>query len=200
MNTSSDSEAIFQYHRYMIELHGNQGTAALGWRDQLSQTVRFKALSTIAKLSGHSVLDAGSGYGDLCSYLLDLYSNITYCGVEQIPELLSQATHRYKDQPNVSFIQANFMTDTLPETDYVMASGSLNYYNSDPEFIFKAILKLYSHCKLGLGFNLLRHVIPNGLIVAYNADKIMNYCRSLCNHAQLKDDYSDEDFTIFMYR
>jgi len=200
MNTSADSEAIFQYHRYMIELHGNQGTAALGWRDLLSQTIRFKALSTIANLNGHSILDAGCGHGDLCSYLLQLYTGFTYCGVEQIPELLSQASKRYQNQPDVSFIHGDFMNDVLPQADYVIASGSLNYYNADPEFIFKAIFKLYTHCTLGLGFNLLSHVIPNGLIVAYDVNKIMNYCRSLCNNVQLKNDYSDEDFTIFMYR
>ena len=200
MNTSADSEAIFQYHRYMIELHGNRGTAALGWRDPLSQTVRFEALSTIANLNGSSILDAGCGHGDLCSYLLQLYSDVTYCGVEQIPELLSQASHRYRNQPDARFIHADFMNDTLPQADYVMASGSLNYFNTDPEFIFKAIFKLYTHSTLGLGFNLLSHVVPNGLIVAYDADKIMHYCRSLCKNVHLKNDYSDEDFTIFMYR
>jgi SAM-dependent methyltransferase len=184
----------------MIELHGNQGTAALGWRDPLSQTVRFEALSTIAGLNGHSILDAGCGHGDLYSYLLQLYTDITYCGVEQIPELLDQASHRYRNQPRVSFIHADFMNDTLPQADYVMASGSLNYYNANPEFIFEAIFKLYTQCTLGFGFNLLSHVIPNSLIVAYDAEKIMNYCRSLCQNVHLKNDYSDEDFTIFMYR
>jgi SAM-dependent methyltransferase len=184
----------------MIELHGNQGTAALGWRDPLSQTVRFEALSTIANLNGRSILDAGCGHGDLYSYLLQFYTDIDYCGVEQIAELLDEASRRYQNQPDASFIQANFMNDILPSTDYVMVSGSLNYYNADPEFIFKAIFKLYTHCTLGFGFNLLSHVIPNGLIVAYDADKIMNYCRSLCNNVHLKNDYSDEDFTIFMYR
>lgn len=200
MYTSADSEAIFQYHRYMIDLHGNQGTAALGWRDPHSQTVRFQALSTIANLSGHSVLDAGCGHGDLCSYLLQLYSDIKYCGVEQIPELLHEASKRYQDQADVSFIRADFMNDALPLADYVMASGSLNYYNADPEFIYKAIFQLYTQCNLGFGFNLLSHVIPNGLIVSYDAVQIMNYCSSLCGKVHLKNDYSDEDFTIFMYR
>lgn len=200
MSISTDSIAVFQYHRYMIMLHGNQGTAALGWRDLQSQIIRFKALAEIADLNGHTILDAGCGHGDLRAYLHRLYPEVLYYGMEQIPELLDEAVHRYGKWSGTSFICGNFVDGIIPVTDYVVASGSLNYYSFDPEFIFKAIFKLYAHCKLGLAFNLLSHVVPNGLIVAYNPKEIMDYCISLSKKVLLKNDYSDEDFTIFMYR
>ncbi|NHA02176.1 class I SAM-dependent methyltransferase [Mucilaginibacter sp. HC2] len=200
MSISPDSAAVFGYHRYMIALHGNRGPAALGWRDTESQIIRFDALAHMADLNGHSLLDAGCGHGDLRSYLHELYPDIVYYGLEQIPELFDEASRRFQDWEATAFIRGDFMTDEMPVADYVMASGSLNYYNADPDFIFKAITRLYEHCRRGLGFNLLSHIIPNGLLAAYNPDVIMQHCRQLSKQVVLKNDYSTEDFTVFMYR
>ncbi len=200
MDSLTDSSYIFRYHRDMIAIHGSKGTAALGWRDQHSQAVRFDILSKIADLKGHSILDVGCGYGDLRIYLNDLYPDIVYTGIEQIPEMVDEAIERNEYFQNVSFISGNFISMNLPAADYVLASGSLNYRNSDPEFIFRIILKLYASCKLGLGFNLLSAIPPNGLLVAYDSNEIVNYCKTLSSNVVLKNDYTEEDFTIFMYR
>lgn len=200
MTTPTDTDAVFQYHRYMLQLHGSQSPSAQGWRDLHSQVVRFEAIAGLTDFNGHSVLDAGCGYADLFPFLYQRYPEIAYCGVEQIPELLDEARHRYRNWPQTSFISGNFVNDPLPLTDYVVACGSLNYHNNDPDFIFKAIAKLYTHCRRGFMFNLLSHVIPNGLIVAYNPQKIMEYCFSLSKQVILKNDYSDEDFTVFIQR
>jgi len=201
MSSLIDSGAIFKYHRDMINLYGTRSSLTLGWRDRHSQLVRFKALSQIADLNGHSVLDAGCGYADLYTYLFDIYPGLqSYCGVEQIPELLDEAARRYHHLTNVSFISGNFISMELPFNDYVFASGSLNYRSTDPDFIFKAIEKLYSSCRLGLGFNLLSRIDGYGLVVAYDTEKILTYCRSLCDNVVLVDDYDPEDFTVFMYK
>jgi SAM-dependent methyltransferase len=200
MNTAADSKAIFDYHRNMIFFHGNQATAALGWKDQESQLIRFKVLAQIANLNGCSVLDTGCGHGDLLAYLLPLYPQITYTGLEQIPELLMEANRRYGKLPKCSFMQGDFMSDEIPASDYVIASGSLNYFSSDPDFIYKAIAKLFAQSKLGMGFNLLSSIIPNSLLVAYNQQKILAFCQTISRKALLINDYSEEDFTIFLYR
>lgn len=168
--------------------------------DQRSQAVRFEALSQIADLTNHAVLDAGCGYGDLYAYLGSLYPNINYSGIEQIPELLEEAERRYGSHPETTFLPGNFMTVKLAPTDYVLASGSLNYHSEDPQFIYKAIAKLYSSCTLGLGFNLLRHIPHEGVIVAYDAQLILNYCQTLSPRVVFLDDYDTDDFTLFLYR
>jgi len=197
MNSLADSGAIFNYHRGMIAEHGHEHCRALGWVDDYSQTVRFEAMARIADLHGNSVLDAGCGYGDLCAYLKN-YNH--YTGVEQIPELLDEAERRYGADNRVSFLPANFMHSKLPLSDYVIACGSLNYRSADPDFIFKAIDRLYQHCKLGLGFNLLRDIPGTGLIVAYDPKAIVAYCHTLTANVVLVDDYDPDDFTVFMYR
>jgi len=199
MNTLSDSSSIFNYHRTMMAVHGTEGTEALGWRDAHSQQIRFEILTGIADLNNRSVLDAGCGHGDLLVHLRSSYPGVLYTGIEQIPELLEEAVRRYGHLPETEFISRNFITGELPATDYILASGSLNYRSADPNFIYQAISRLYQSSRLGLGFNLLSQIAGNGLIVAYDPEQISAYCNTLCKDVQLKRDYDDDDFTIFMY-
>jgi len=184
----------------MINTHGRESSFALGWKDIESQQVRFKTLAGIADLSGRSVLDAGCGYGDLLPYFSALYKNVTYIGIEQIPELLKEAILRYGMRPAATFIQGNFTTTKLPAVDYVFASGSLNYRSADPDFIFRAIDKLYEACSYGVAFNLLNYIVPNGLLVAYHPGQVISYCSSICPEVKLIQDYDPNDFTVYMYK
>jgi len=200
MRSFIDSASIFIYHRKAMAKHGKDSNRALGWRDPKSQLIRFKELAQIADLNNCTLLDAGCGHGDLSVYLQRIYPSMIYMGWEQIPELLEVAIDRFKERANISFLQGDFMHDELPACDYVIACGSLNYYNHDTQFIFKAIKKLYESSGKGLGFNLLSKISGKGLLVAYDPKVISDYCRTLCNNVVLKTDYSDEDFTVFMYK
>jgi SAM-dependent methyltransferase len=121
-------------------------------------------------LKGKTVLDAGCGYADLLTFLSPDNKPSRYYGVEQIPELIEEAKDRYEHMDDVTLIARNFMMTDLPIADYVFASGSLNYGSSDAGYIFKAISKLLAHC------------------------------RTLSNNVILKDDYDEQDFTVWMYR
>ena len=92
------------------------------------------------------------------------------------------------------------MTNNLPVADYVFASGSLNYGSTDAGYIFKAIYKLFECCRAGLAFNLLRYVPNPGLLVAYDPDMILAHCRTLSAKVVFKDDYDEQDFTVWIYR
>lgn len=200
MSFLEDFDPVFRYHRDMVTLHGADSSRALGWLNREDQLIRFESLAGIAALDGKTVLDAGCGYGDLFTFLTQRYKLGHYYGIEQIPELLDEASRRYWDRDNVTFMSRNFLSMELPFADYVFASGSLNYRSSDPDHISRAITTLFEHCRLGLAFNLLRSVPDNGLLVAYDPQLIMDHCRSLTEHSVLKTDYSAEDFTIWLYR
>jgi len=195
-----DSGAVFSYHRNMAALHGPDSSLALGWLTPRDQQIRFEALAGIADLKGKTVLDAGCGYADLLTFLTPDNQPGHYYGVEQIPELIAEAEKRYGHLANVSFIARNFMVTDLPIVDYVFASGSLNYGSSDGGFIFKAISKLFECSKSGFAFNLLKHVANTGLLVAYEPELIITHCHTLSNNVILKDDYDEQDFTVWMYR
>lgn len=200
MNSLDDSSAVFSYHRNMAALHGADSSLALGWLTPRDQQIRFEALAGIANVKGKTVLDAGCGYADLFAFLSLNNKPAHYYGVEQIPELIAEAEKRYGYLNEVTFIARNFITAELPLADYVFASGSLNYGSGDAGYIFKAINKLFECSKCGLAFNLLRHVANTGLLVAYEPDLILAHCRTLSNKVILKDDYDEQDYTIWMYR
>ncbi|WP_214072942.1 class I SAM-dependent methyltransferase [Mucilaginibacter sp. dw_454] len=195
-----DSSSIFKYHRDMLVLHGADDSLALGWRDRKSQLVRFDAMMDIADLNGCTVLDAGCGTGDMFGFLLDKYPDVkSYTGVDFIPEMIEEARTKIIS-PKAIFWPVSFMSTVLPEADYVLASGSLNYANADPDYIYKAISHLFQLSRCGLGFNLLKLMPYAGMLAAYDPDDIVAYCKTLSDHVVLKDDYDVEDFTMFVYR
>lgn len=201
MGSLDDSSSIFHYHRTMIAGHGADSSFALGWRNEHDQQVRFEALAHIADLNRKTVMDAGCGYADLYPFLKEHYPEMAhYYGVEQITELADKAITRYGHLPDATFITRNFLYADLPVCDYVLASGSLNYSSSVNRFIYKAIEKLYSHCTIGLGFNLLRDMPVDGTLVAYDPGEIMAFCKTLSPNVILKTDYDEADFTVFIYR
>jgi len=196
-----DRSVIYRFHQERIEMFGEGTSAALGWRSDESQKVRFEILSQIGEMDGLSVLDLGCGHGDLCDYLRKKYTNVRYAGIDQMEELLDIATARYGSVPNTTFYLGDCWSAELPNMDYVIASGLFAYKNSRSDFIFRMIDRLFSSCRLGTGFNLLKNVDdPEGILVNYDPQVILNYCRKLSPKISLREGYADDDFTIFIYQ
>jgi SAM-dependent methyltransferase len=195
-----DSTAVFRYHRHRLQTYGAGGPQALGWNGTTGQYARFEALTRIGDLAQCSVLDAGCGYADLYPYLRQRYAGVRYYGIEQVPELLEVAQARYPDAEGISLRSGDFLREVLPPTDYVLASGALNYRQRDPRFIYQAIETLYGSCQLGLGFNLLSwEPAGGGPLASYDPATILSFCHELAPRAELLEGYWEGDFTVFVY-
>ncbi|MGI4867417.1 MAG: class I SAM-dependent methyltransferase [Janthinobacterium lividum] len=195
-----DTAAIFTYHRRRLRQYGPGGPQALGWNHADGQQARFQALTQIGDLTQCSVLDAGCGYADLYPYLRQRYAGVRYHGIEQMPELLGVAQARYLGAAGITLSSGDFLRDALPATDYVLASGALNYRHRDSRFIYQAIDTLYRSCRVGLGFNLLSwEPAGGGPLAAYDPAIILAYCQQLAPRAELLQGYWEGDFTVFMY-
>lgn len=194
-----DMAHIFLFHKQLAKAHGAGSTAALGWKEPAGQQARFNIMAGIADLTGSTVLDAGCGHGDLCVLLGSTYTGLQYYGVDHIPAVLDVAVERYGHLPDNHFFIGDFSAAALPVTDYVLACGSLNYRSTDADFITKTISKLFSECRIGLGFNLLSKMDGEGFLVAYHPDTIKAFCYTLTDKVVLTTSYYGEDFTIFMY-
>lgn len=190
---------IQKFHEAKIKQHGSDNAKSLAWHSSEQQLKRFDVLTQVGDINNASVLDIGCGNGDLCVYLAKRCTHFQYSGIDFIQEFLDNAIERAKHVSNATFYLGNFMQGDLPVVDYVFASGSLNYKNNDPEFIFKAITRLYAHCKIGLAFNLLSKT-PNsdGILVSYSPEKIVNYCKTLSSNVMLKEGYEEGDFTVLV--
>jgi len=60
---------------------------------------------------------------------------------------------------------------------------------------------MYALCCKGVAFNLLdaRYMRAHDL-QSHQPDEMLTYCRNLCRNCTLRDDYLDNDFTIWMRR
>lgn len=195
-----DSIAIHKYHLDRIREHGPESAKVLGWKTADGQLARYKVLCEIGDLSHTSVLDVGCGHGDLRAYLNEKFTGIRYMGIDQVEPLLEVAIKKYAYLPHTSFFLGDFSAAELPATDYILACGALSYRNSDPEFVFKTITKLFNSCRLGFGFNLLSKIESvGGILVGYDPAPVLEHCKKLTTNVVLKEGYYEEDFTVMMY-
>lgn len=196
-----EKATIIHYHRQRIARYG-QGTAqALGWQRRERQLKRFEAITGVGDLAGCSILDVGCGCGDLKRYLDQRAAQITYIGIDQMPEFIANARERHKDAPDTYFFQADFTTAMLSKADYVLASGALSYRCDNPDFPHAMIRKLYAAATRALAFNLLDAASfpEHPLLVGYDVDEIASFCRTLGSRVEVVRGYLRDDVTVFLY-
>ena len=200
--TLIERATVIHYHRYRIE-HFDAGTPeSLGWRGDASQLRRFEILSGLGDFSGHSILDAGCGYGDLKAYLDQRCRGFNYLGVDQMPEFIEEAKRRWANAPDAHFVLSDFTSMPLPTSDYVIACGSLGYRCANPGFYFEMIAKLFAAARLAFAFNMLDAALfpPHDLLIGHNRGAVAAFCQNLCSKVQIIDGYLRDDFTVFMTR
>lgn len=200
MNAIEKANVIW-YHRECLRLE-KEGFRKLGWTDLTSQQARFKVLCDIAPLNNKVIMDVGCGTGDLKTYLDANFQEFIYLGIDHVPEFIVQALERFKDVRNTFFKVADFTTDGLPDVDYILASGSLNYQTDNLLFPYRMIEKMYNSVKEGMAFNLLddEKISPTDFLKPYNREEVLEFCLSLTSNVQVVTGYLPEDFTIMMYR
>jgi SAM-dependent methyltransferase len=126
----------------------------------------------------------------------------SYIGIDQHRAFIKSARLHFSKTANTAFIKADFSNIRLPKADIVMASGSLNYYSREKDYLQKRIIAMYESASEAVAFNLLdsRIVSSGKLLIAYDPQEILSFCRSICMQSQLFDDYANNDFTIVMRR
>ncbi|ELJ9743142.1 class I SAM-dependent methyltransferase [Vibrio parahaemolyticus] len=197
-----DRLKIANYHRKRCKQFGNDKARTLGWQDEYSQISRFEALTRSLCLEAVSILDIGCGFGDLLEYIESQNQYpARYVGIDQQKQFITKARKRAFKTP-VNFICGDFSKLVLPQSDYVFASGSLNYKSSNANHTIEMIEKMYRVARIGCVFNLLdEEKLPSmRMLESHNKVGVLRYCRWLCPDAQLIEGYSDHDFTIVMIK
>jgi SAM-dependent methyltransferase len=172
------------------------------WSERRGQETRFRVLAAVGDLCGASILDVGSGLGDMYGYLKrNLACPFAYTGLELLDDFAAEAKWLY---PGVDFLAMDFMRFPEDRTfDYVLSSGALNFKVEDNEaHYFGMIEKMYRLANKAAGFNMLdreRHA-DDETYAAYDIKKVADHCRTFARRVEIMTDYLDDDFTVFLYK
>ncbi|MCP4326546.1 MAG: methyltransferase domain-containing protein [Alteromonadales bacterium] len=203
-----DKFKIKHYHHKRAKVFGDNSARVQGWHSTDAQQNRFQALCEPLDLTDKSILDLGCGYGDLKRYLekpinhqlTTGYKIASYLGIDQHSAFIKSARQHFINTANTEFIKADFSNIVLPQVDIIIASGSLNYRSRQQNYLQKLIITMYESANDTVAFNLLdsRYFKPSKLLIAYDPQEILSFCRSICTKSQLFVHYANNDFTIVM--
>jgi cyclopropane fatty-acyl-phospholipid synthase-like methyltransferase len=195
---SQDKERMRKYYADAFEVSG-PNVQSLHWSDELNQEVRFDAICSLADMRNCAVLDVGCGFADLYKYFLKRKIEVTYTGIDVMPEFIVEAKRRYPDV-DVSILDMEQISD---EYDYIIVSGAFNFASSEGTVYYMRIIsKLFNLSRKGLIFNLLdaKHHESNDIYLAYDRREMVTFAESLTPHVKTADGYLPWDFTIAMYK
>lgn len=187
--------AIFNNTKFYEEAVIKYGVSPKGvhWRSKYTQEKRFEILfSFIDDISSASIIDAGSGFGDLIKYFTK--ENLipkSYMGIDVEYFYIEIASNIY---PNAKFTQLDILKDELPQSDYYLCSGAMNTLEFKEVQVF--VKKCFDASHKGFIFNFLKKSTFNGV----KKDELIDYCKTLNPNNRIKENYLNNDFTIFMVK
>lgn len=172
------------------------GVSAQGvhWNSKYTQYKRFEIITKFIKkdIKNASLVDVGSGFGEYYNYLeLNHKKPNKFIGLDCEKKMVDISQKRF---PNVEFCQKNILSDTLPIADYYTCSGAMNILSYDEVKLF--IQKCFQASKKGFIFNFLKNLSFNHI----KQYEIIEICEQQTPNIKIKENYLDNDFTIFMVK
>ena len=174
----------------------------VNWASAGSQIKRFHTLAQAVNLEGASLLDVGSGLGDLYGFLTAEAIEADYTGVDISEPMVAEARKRH---PNGKFFCADLFNLDQPQTfeheafDVVFCSGTFNLnIGNNEKFIAAALPRLLQLTRRHLVVNLLhsRERLFDDSYFSYDPTAVEALLNPLPCDVRIIDDYLPNDFTI----
>jgi trans-aconitate methyltransferase len=197
--SEEDKNTIIKFYEGHLAQNGPNHAQTLNWTNNRQQLIRFNTLQRIGNLEGKTVLDVGCGLADLYGFLEANKIHTNYYGIDIVPAFIDEARKKY---PGVDVAIDDIFQITKPY-DYIFASGSLSYTVKDNDAFYESMIrKMYDLATIGVGFNMLDDDYYNrdAVYAVYNAEMILDFCRTFAARAYLIRGYSEGDFTVFLYK
>lgn len=199
--TPEAKQKLIDNYRSLLEQHG-EGPGVAHYKTIESQFMRFKQLVNIGDLSGASVLEVGCGIGDFYAYLQEKVGNITYRGVDIVPEIVESAKRKH---PDIQFECRDILSDPISEDfDYVLISGVFNNAIPDSVGFMRALLEAsFARSKKALGFNFISTYVnytePD--FAYFDPTELFKWCLdNLSRKVSMFHHYERTDVCVFVYR
>lgn len=203
-----------EYYENLLKEHGDH-YLSLDWKSPESQGIRFRVFEELfaigGKINNFSVLDIGSGFGDLYGFLKKKGYKFRYSGYDIAPKIVETAKKKY---PDAHFEVKDILEDKKPEqADYVFCCGTLNINLGDPndhlEFIRSMLLRMFELCKIGVGANFLssqavyqlpEEALKQSQYFYSRPEDIAGFAKGITSRFILRHDYHPGDFTVYLLK
>lgn len=201
MTWNSEKKQIIKDYQNKFKEHGvnNQSLFIPGRK----QNVRFNAIREIGINDMDSVLDVGSGFGDLFRYLKEtIVFKGKYTGVDIVPEFIEASKSLY---PDVDFRLLDILQEELQEQwDFVVLSGTLNINIGEQhlEFVKRMITKMFLLSKKGVSIDFVSTYGDDRNKNIFRADpsEMFSFCKTLSKRVSLRNDYLPWEFCVYLYK
>jgi len=180
---------------------------SLGWNSRESQELRYRILSQIDQFTskkiirGASLLDLGCGLGHLIDFLEKREVEVSYTGIDIIPEFIEAAKKR---RPEHKFFCKDLLRERIDQKfDFVFIAGSFNVQMGDNEQMARELLKIsFELCNCGAAISMLtsRHGANDPSLYCFDPLEIYRFCQESAGKVILREDYLDTDFTIYLIK
>jgi len=94
--------------------------------------------------------------------------------------------------PQIEFHKQNILEEKLISADYYICSGAMNILKKEEMFTF--IHKCFEASTKGFAFNILKEDSLNNVSI----DEITSFCKTICKKISIRDNYLENDLSIFI--
>jgi SAM-dependent methyltransferase len=210
--TSSES-VVVDLKAHYSELYRRHGASheAVQWSSRETQERRFDVLCDVIGPED-SVIDLGSGLGDLLGYLRrEKGFEGRYVGLDVVPGFVEHARRAYAADSRASFAELDMMREPLPAGyDIVVASGIFNNRTSDNwGFLTGSVEKMFAAANKAVAFNALSTYVDYEDAGLYYCDPLRLFDhlkRHVAKKATLRHDYLVKpnsipfEFSVYLFK
>lgn len=190
-------------YREAFEKHGMSPSSVLMPKGR--QDVRFASMCRHMRSSDFSVLDFGSGLGDLARYLHSHFGNVRYTGVDIVDEFVAAASKAYPADRFEKLVDFRNLAETF---DYVVIAGVFNSLYSENEdthkrYVFDVISHLFALTNDYMSLNFMTTAVDFKQAGAYHQNPV-ELCEFVSRHLSsrwiLDQSYMPYEFTLTIFR
>ena len=156
-----------------------------------------------SRLAGITLVDIGCGFADLYGFLLQRNADVSYTGIDIVPEFLEVCRRTY---PAARFLQLDILLDEIEDRwDWVFLSGAFNTKLSTGDtgkYVRAMLRKMFDLSDRGVAADFLSTYVDFQKEHSFHADprEILDFMKHLTRRVTIRHDYMPYEFCIYAYK
>ena len=180
------------------------GIEALASGTPERRDIRYSVLHDVGVKNQVGILDVGCGFADFYHYCQELGLDISYAGVDVVPELIDRAK---ADAPALDLQVRDIQEQPFEDNsfDFVICSQVFNYRFEDGsnlqlvEEMLEAMLKV---SRVGVAVDFLTKYVDfeEDHLFYYQPERLFTMAKKLARNVVLRHDYPLYEFCLYIYK